>query len=40
MLGARPQDDIARYCAAADVIAVPSIRDDAGNVDGLPNVVL
>jgi glycosyltransferase involved in cell wall biosynthesis len=31
---------VARYCAAADVIAVPSIRDDEGNVDGLPNVVL
>ena len=26
--------------AAADVAVVPSIRDDAGNVDGLPNVVL
>ena len=26
--------------AAADVAAVPSIRDDAGNVDGLPNVVM
>src|SRR6185295_16568867 len=27
-------------CAAADVIAVPSIRDEAGNVDGLPNFAL
>lgn len=26
--------------AAADVVAVPSVRDDSGNVDGLPNVVL
>jgi glycosyltransferase involved in cell wall biosynthesis len=26
--------------AAADVLAVPSIHDSAGNVDGLPNVVL
>ncbi len=26
--------------AAADVAVVPSIRDDAGNVDGLPNVLL
>jgi hypothetical protein len=25
---------------AADVIAVPSVRDDAGNVDGLPNFAL
>ena len=29
-----------RYLAAADVVAVPSVRDDAGNVDGLPNVVM
>lgn len=40
MLGTRSQDDIARFCAAADVIAVPSIKDDAGNVDGLPNFAL
>ena len=26
--------------AAADLVVVPSVRDDAGNVDGLPNVVL
>ena len=26
--------------AAADVIAVPSVHDDAGNVDGLPNFAL
>jgi len=40
LLGNRSQDDIARFCAAADVVAVPSIRDDAGNVDGLPNFAL
>lgn len=40
LLGNRSQDDIARIAAAADVIAVPSIRDDAGNVDGLPNFAL
>jgi glycosyltransferase involved in cell wall biosynthesis len=40
LLGNRSQDDIARLCSAADVIAVPSIRDDAGNVDGLPNFAL
>ena len=39
-LGNRSQDEIARLCAAADVIAVPSIKDDAGNVDGLPNFAL
>ena len=39
-VGAQSQDAIARWAAAADVIAVPSIRDDAGNVDGLPNFAL
>ena len=29
-----------RLAAAADVIAVPSVRDEAGNVDGLPNFAL
>lgn len=33
-------DAVASALAAADVAVVPSIRDDAGNVDGLPNVVL
>jgi glycosyltransferase involved in cell wall biosynthesis len=40
LLGNRSQDDIAALAAAADAIAVPSIRDDAGNVDGLPNFAL
>jgi len=40
LLGNRSQDEVARLAAAADVIAVPSIRDDAGNVDGLPNFAL
>ena len=39
-LGRVPQSDIAGWLAAADVAAVPSVRDDAGNIDGLPNVVL
>jgi len=39
-LGNLPQDRIAAYLAAADVVVIPSVRDDAGNVDGLPNVVL
>jgi glycosyltransferase involved in cell wall biosynthesis len=38
--GALPHDAVAGWLAAADVVAVPSVRDDAGNVDGLPNVVL
>jgi glycosyltransferase involved in cell wall biosynthesis len=39
-LGNQPQDRVGEFLAAADVICVPSIRDDGGNVDGLPNVVL
>jgi glycosyltransferase involved in cell wall biosynthesis len=39
-LGSVPQSDIPALLAGADVIAVPSVRDDAGNVDGLPNVVM
>jgi glycosyltransferase involved in cell wall biosynthesis len=29
-----------RYFAMADAVAVPSVKDAAGNVDGLPNVLL
>jgi glycosyltransferase involved in cell wall biosynthesis len=39
-LGKLTQDAVAEYLAAADVVVVPSVRDDAGNVDGLPNVVM
>jgi glycosyltransferase involved in cell wall biosynthesis len=39
-LGNRTQGEVAALFSAADVIVTPSIRDDAGNVDGLPNVVL
>jgi glycosyltransferase involved in cell wall biosynthesis len=39
-LGNLSQHDVARYLAAADVVTVPSVRDHAGNVDGLPNVVM
>jgi glycosyltransferase involved in cell wall biosynthesis len=38
--GVLPQGEVADYLAAADVAVVPSVRDDAGNVDGLPNVVM
>ena len=34
------QGDVAAGLAAADVVAVPSVKDPSGNVDGLPNVVL
>jgi glycosyltransferase involved in cell wall biosynthesis len=40
LLGNRSQDEVAEWLSAADIIVVPSVRDDAGNVDGLPNVVL
>jgi glycosyltransferase involved in cell wall biosynthesis len=40
LLGNQSQDDIAGLVGAADVVAVPSVRDDAGNVDGLPNFAL
>ncbi len=39
-LGNLHQQEVARGLAAADVVVVPSVRDDGGNVDGLPNVVL
>ena len=39
-LGNLAQNQIATHMAAADVIVVPSVRDESGNVDGLPNVVL
>ena len=39
-LGAIPQGEVADWLAAADIAAVPSVRDDAGNVDGLPNTLL
>ncbi len=38
--GVLTQDEVAELLAAADVVVVPSVRDDAGNVDGLPNVVM
>jgi glycosyltransferase involved in cell wall biosynthesis len=38
--GVLSQDAVGLGMAAADVVAVPSVHDDAGNVDGLPNVVL
>jgi glycosyltransferase involved in cell wall biosynthesis len=39
-LGNQSQDGVASWMSAADIVAVPSVRDDSGNVDGLPNVVL
>jgi glycosyltransferase involved in cell wall biosynthesis len=39
-LGNQHQDGVASWLAAADVVVLPSVRDDSGNVDGLPNIVL
>jgi glycosyltransferase involved in cell wall biosynthesis len=39
-LGDRTQGEVAALFAAADAVVTPSVRDDAGNVDGLPNVVM
>jgi glycosyltransferase involved in cell wall biosynthesis len=38
--GVLRQDVVADCLAGADIAAVPSVRDDAGNVDGLPNTVM
>jgi glycosyltransferase involved in cell wall biosynthesis len=38
--GQLDRDSAARYISAADVYVVPSIRDQGGNVDGLPNALL
>jgi glycosyltransferase involved in cell wall biosynthesis len=40
LLGNLSQDDVGASLAAADVVVIPSVRDDSGNVDGLPNIVL
>ena len=39
-VGNLTQDDVAGWLATADIVVVPSVRDDRGNVDGLPNIVL
>lgn len=39
-LGSVPHGEVADWLAAADISAAPSVVDDAGNVDGLPNTVL
>ena len=40
LVGARSQDEVGDLAAAADVVAVPSVHDTEGNVDGLPNFAL
>ena len=39
-LGVVPHDIVPTLLAAADVAVAPSVHDDAGNVDGLPNTVM
>jgi glycosyltransferase involved in cell wall biosynthesis len=39
-LGNLAQDDVGAWFGAGDIVAIPSVRDDSGNVDGLPNTVL
>jgi glycosyltransferase involved in cell wall biosynthesis len=39
-LGAVSHDVVPALLAAADVAVAPSVHDDAGNVDGLPNTVM
>ena len=38
--GVLAQDEVALCLAGADLAVMPSVRDDAGNVDGLPNTVM
>jgi glycosyltransferase involved in cell wall biosynthesis len=38
--GVLPQHQIPAWLAAADIAVAPSVHDEAGNVDGLPNAVL
>jgi glycosyltransferase involved in cell wall biosynthesis len=40
LVGNVNREELPAYYALASVVAVPSVRDDAGNVDGLPNVLL
>ena len=39
-LGNLTQDRVGGLLSAADVVCIPSVRDDSGNVDGLPNVLM
>jgi glycosyltransferase involved in cell wall biosynthesis len=40
LVGALDRDAVKAALAAADIVVVPSVVDRAGNVDGLPNVLL
>jgi glycosyltransferase involved in cell wall biosynthesis len=40
LVGSLDRESVAAALAAADIVVVPSVVDRAGNVDGLPNVLL
>jgi glycosyltransferase involved in cell wall biosynthesis len=40
LVGDIDRPSLPSYFAMADIVVVPSVRDAAGNVDGLPNVLL
>ncbi|MGW8267451.1 MAG: glycosyltransferase, partial [Longimicrobiales bacterium] len=40
LLGNADRERVRELYQAADILAVPSVRDSAGNVDGLPNVLM
>jgi len=40
LVGDVPHEQVGAFLRAADAVAVPSVRDELGNVDGLPNVLL
>ena len=40
LLGDRGRKAVQELYQAADILAVPSVHDSAGNVDGLPNVLM
>lgn len=40
MPGQLLRDEVAKVIASADVYCVPSVHDESGNVDGLPNALL
>jgi glycosyltransferase involved in cell wall biosynthesis len=40
LIGAVPNREVPQFYAAADIVAVPSVHDTDGNVDGLPNTLM
>ncbi len=38
--GSLPHNIIPKFFSASDVIVIPSVRDEWGNIDGLPNVLM